>query len=79
MLEKLLGKERSQVPALLTTEIKWNRSVIHASIQASARAINEALGIENDALLDEFLLTEAGKTWQRGFRDYATHVLAKSL
>lgn len=83
MLDKLktfiTAKPTQQMPALLTTEIKWNRSVIHASIQASARAINEALGIENDALLDEFLQTEAGKNWQRGFRDFATHVLAKSL
>lgn len=74
----LIG-DKQGAPLLLQTDIKYTRSVIHASVQASARAINEALGIDNDAALDEFLQTDAGKSWQRGFRDYAIHCLAKQL
>lgn len=73
------GKEKAQLPALLATEIKYTRSVIHASIQASARAINEALGVTDDVLLDEFLGTDAGKRWAQGFREYAMHCLSKTL
>ena len=74
----LIG-DKTPTPLLLNADIKYTRSVIHASVQASARAINEALGIDNDAALDEFLQTEQGKSWQRGFRDYAIHCLAKQL
>lgn len=73
------GEKKPQLPALLSTEIKYTRSVIHASIQASAKAINEALGVSDDALCDEFLATEAGKRWADGFRQYAIHVLSKSI
>lgn len=75
----IFGEKKPQVPALLGTEIKFTRSVIHASIQASAKAINDALGITDDALCDEFLQTEAGKRWACGFREYAIHVLSKTI
>ena len=71
--------EKTPTPHLLTTEIKYQRSVIHAALQASARSINDVFGVENDALLDEFLATQGGKDWLRGFKDYAAFVLAKSL
>lgn len=73
------GGDKKNLPALLTTEIKFTRSVIHASIQASAKAINEALGVTDDALCDEFLQTEAGKRWACGFREYAIHCLSRTL
>ena len=70
---------KSQAPALLAQEITYTRSVIHHCVQASARAINEALGSDDPALVDEFLASELGKRWLQGFRDYAIHVLARSL
>ena len=73
------GAKKDNAPALLTTEIKYTRSVIHASVQASAGAINEALGVTDPAFLDEFLTTDAGQRWLQGFRDYAMHVLAKTI
>ena len=66
-------------PVLLQQEIKYSRSVIHASIQASGRAINEALGVMDDSVLDEFLATEAGKKWMDGFRQYAAHAVMKVI
>lgn len=71
--------EKTPTPILLHQDIKYSRSVIHASIQASGRAINEALGISDDTLLDEFLATDAGKRWAEGFRQYAIHVLSKTV
>ena len=73
------GVDKPQLPALLATEIKYTRSVIHASVQASGRAINEALGVADEALLDQFLETEAGKRWTQGFREYAIFVLGKTI
>lgn len=75
----IFGEKKPQLPALLSTEIKYTRSVIHASIQASARAINEALGVTDDTLLDEFLATDGGKRWAQGYREYAMHVLGKTI
>ena len=81
MLDKILelGKPKPAAMPLLSQEIKYSRSVIHASIQASARAINEALGVTDEALTDEFLATDAGKKWADGFRQYSIHVLSKTL
>lgn len=75
----ILSRMKERPPALLAADIKFTRSVIHASVQASARAINDALGITDEALLDEFLQSEAGKRWQQGFREYAIHSLSKTL
>ena len=71
--------DKAAQPILLQQEIKYSRSVIHASIQVSGRAINEALGITEDAVLDEFLTTDAGKKWAEGFRAYAIHALSKVI
>lgn len=75
----LFGKPKGDGALLLKTEITYTRSVIHACIQSSGRTINEALGAGDDALLDEFLATDAGKRWAQGFREYAIHVLSKSI
>lgn len=73
------GGAKAQPLALMGAEINFTRSVIHASVQASARAINEALGVSDQVLVDEFLATEAGKRWLQGFREYAIHVLSKTI
>ena len=76
---KLFNQPKGQGELLLRTEINYTRSVIHACIQSSGKTINEALGIEDETLLDEFLATDAGKTWANGFRQYAIHVLSKTI
>lgn len=63
---------------LLAMSINVTKSCIHAAAQTAGREINEALGVSNIALLDEFLKTDAGKAWLNGFRQYAIHVLAKT-
>jgi hypothetical protein len=81
----LLNKPRpkavtpAQQPLLLSTEIQFTKSVIHACVQHAGREINEALGVTDQALLDQFLATEAGKRWLQGFREYAIYVLGKSV
>lgn len=68
-----------QQPLLLGTEIKFTKSVIHACVQHAGREINEALGVTDQTLLDQFLATDAGKRWQQGFREYAIFVLGKAI
>lgn len=68
-----------QQPLLLGTEIKFTKSVIHACVQHAGREINDALGVTDQTLLDQFLATDAGKRWQQGFREYAIFVLGKAI
>lgn len=63
---------------LLAVPMNVSKSCIHAAAQSAAKDINDALGVANPVLLDEFLKTDAGKTWMNGFRQYAIHVLAKT-
>jgi hypothetical protein len=63
---------------LLSTQISITKSCIHAAAQTAGRDINDALGISNPVLLDDFLKTDAGKAWLNGFRQYAIHALAKT-
>lgn len=65
-------------PIILTQEITFTKSVIHACVQHAGREINDALGVDDRSLLDQFLTTEAGKAWIRGFREYAIFALGKS-
>lgn len=69
----------AQQPLLLATEIRFTKSVIHACVQHAGREINDALGVTDETLLDQFLATDAGKRWQQGFREYAIFVLGKAL
>ena len=71
--------EPVQQPLLLGTEIKFTKSVIHACVQHAGREINDALGVTDQTLLDQFLATDAGKRWQQGFREYAIFVLGKAI
>ncbi len=73
------GKAAPNTPALLNTEIKFTRSVLHSCAQASIRAINESLGVEDMALADEYLATEDGKALMRGLKGYAIFALAKTI
>lgn len=73
----LFGKDKHQIPALLTQEVVFTKSVFAFCIKASATAINEALGVSDPALLEEYLKTEGGKKWQEGLRGYASHVVLK--
>lgn len=74
-----LKPEPVQQPLLLGTEIKFTKSVIHACVQHVGREINDALGVTDQTLLDQFLTTNAGKRWQQGFREYAIFVLGKAI
>jgi RNase P/RNase MRP subunit POP5 len=79
-LTSLGQKQTAQIqPLLLRTEIKFERSVIHATVQHAAREINAALGVTNEALLDQFTQTDAGKKWLAGFREYAIFALGKTV
>lgn len=71
-------KPKNQV-ALLTTEITFTRSVIHSCAQASIRAINESLGVNELNLADEYLQTEDGKALMRGLKGYALFALGKTI
>ncbi len=73
------GEKKPQLPALLTTEIVFTRSVIHSCAQASIRAINESLGVNELDLADEYLATEDGKALMRGLKGYALFALAKTI
>jgi len=73
------GGKAAAEPLLLKTEIQFTKSVVHACIQQSARELNAALGITDEALLDQFLATDAGKKWTQGFREYAVYVLSKTV
>ena len=66
-------------PVLLRTEITYTKSVMHACIKHAGREINAALGVDDDALLDQFLTTDAGKKWLQGFREYAIFALGKTV
>lgn len=73
-----LTKDKA-LPALLGTEIKFTRSVIHSCAQASIRAINESLGIDDMALADEYLATSDGQALMRGLKGYALFALGKTI
>lgn len=79
ILNQLTAKSPTPIrpaePLLLQTEIKFTKSVIHACVQASARDMNDALGVTDPALLDKFLATEPGKKWMQGFKDYIIYSL----
>lgn len=81
-MSNLINKVQSMVkpqdkPLLLSTEIKFTKSVIHACVQQAGREINDALGVADGAVLDQFLITDAGKKWVHGFREYAIFALSK--
>ncbi len=73
------SKPATPAPVLLTTEITFTKSVIHACIQQSGRELNAALGVDDQTLLDQFLATDAGKKWMQGFREYAIFALGKTV
>jgi len=77
------GKEKTNLPAILNTEITFQRSVVHKAIQADFVLINECLGIADhpdaSAIAEEFLNTEDGKALVRGLKGYMLFALGKTL
>jgi len=80
-IESITGSQKpsSVEPLLLRTEIKFERSVIHACIQHTGRELNAALDLTDETLLDQFIATDAGKKWVAGFREYAIFALGKTI
>ncbi|TXH44473.1 MAG: hypothetical protein E6Q97_32595 [Desulfurellales bacterium] len=79
IMTTITGGKPTSEPLLLKTDIQFTKSVVHHCIQNSARDLNAALGITDEALLDQFLATDAGKKWTQGFREYAVFVLSKTV
>ncbi len=77
------GKEKTNLPAIMTTEITFQRSVVHKCAQADFVLINECLGIADHpdaaAIAEEFLTTEDGKALVRGLKGYMLFALGKTL
>jgi len=79
IMNAITGTKAAPEPILLKTEIQFTKSVVHACIQQSARELNAALGITDEALVDQFLTSDAGKKWAQGFREYAIFALGKTV
>lgn len=75
----LFRKAESTEPTLLAAQIPEWLSVFDACAQASFRAINQCMKIDNPALAEEFLKTEDGKALMKSLKAYALFALGKSI